>query len=139
MKKLLFLAVVTLFCFTGCYKVLEPTDVKLVLVDKNWMMEKSIYGATGAIVDCNVAKSLSFKSNGTGYYYYPTKCDSTDNDTLKFKWSVTADNKTLNLKEIDGVSFALATIKIVYYDNAKLTLQGPDYHQRYLNGYFEAK
>ncbi len=139
MKKMILVATVVAFYLSGCYKELERSPVKDVLVSKPWKLEKSVFGVVDSIVDCNIAKELLFRADSTGYYYYPTKCDSNDHDTLKFTWWVSKDSRYLYLRKIDGVAPAQSDMKIVYYDNKTLTLQGPDYHDRYLSGYFVAK
>lgn len=133
------LAVVSVMVLSGCYKEEERAKAKEILVTKTWVIEKHFYGVVDSIFDCNIAKQVVFNMDSTGYYYYPTKCAASDNDTLKFKWWVLKDNKSLFLSKIDGVSFAESTMNIVYYDSKTLTIEGPDYKSRYLSGHFRAE
>lgn len=139
MKKLLLLASGALLCFTGCYKEKEKISVPDALVSTVWKIQAHVTAKSlEPGVDCRLAQLLVYNKDSTGYYYFPGKCDSTDADTLHFRWRVSGDSKNLYLTHIGGVASVTAILGISYYDETVLRTRGGAYTPRLLDGYFMA-
>lgn len=143
MKKLLLILSGALLFFASCYKEKERVKASDALAGLGndstvWQIQSHV-NARVDIWDCRVAHELVFYKDSTGYLYYPTPCDSTDNDTLKFRWMTSTDNQNLYLTHINGVPGAVATLGISYYDETTLRTRGGNYPKKFLDGYFVAK
>lgn len=144
MKKLLLVVSGALICFASCYKEKDPLKASDALVGTGstrtvWQIQAHVSGSAEPGVDCSVAQLLVFNKDSTGWYYFPTPCDSGDYDTLRFNWRTSADNKNLYLSYINGNKVSSATMGISYYDLATLRLRGGSYFNRKLDGYFTAQ
>jgi hypothetical protein len=139
MKKLLLLAAVTLVCFTGCYKEKEMLKAYVALTDNTWKIQSHTRGIADSGADCRVANELVFNKDSTGFYFYPTRCDSTDIDTLRFNWQVSTDNKNLYYTYIQGDSLFSTVMGLSYYDRTNIRLRGDAHFKRFLDGNFIAK
>ncbi len=144
MKKLLLILSGALLCFTSCYKEKDPLKASDALVGTGstltvWQIHAHIYGSAEPGVDCSVAQLLVFNKDSTGWYYFPTQCDSGDYDTLKFRWITSADNKNLYMSYINGNKVSSQTLGLSYYDQTTLRMHGGSYFKRKLDGYFMAQ
>src|ERR1043165_8367 len=144
MKKLLLILSGALLCFASCYKEKDPLKASDALVGIGkptiWAIQSHIAGSAEPGVDCRVAQEVLFFKDSTGYFYYPTPCDSTDYDSLSFHWTVSADNKNLYLTNLNGKKSSLVSvIAINYFDETTLRLHGNNYFKRFLDGYFIAR
>ncbi len=138
MKKLLLIMSGGLLFVAGCYRekpVLKASDA---LIGTPWKIQAHIAGSAEPGVDCRVAQELYFFKDSTGFYYYPTPCDSGDIDTLKFRWHTSTDNKNLYLTEVNGVK-VVYVLGISYYDFQTLRMRGNNWHKKFLDGYFMPK
>ncbi len=141
MKKLLLLAVGSLLCFTGCYKEKERQRAFDVLISTKWKIDRHV--AVGQVepgAACGIPFEVVFNADSTGYYYYPTKCEGSDPDTLRFHWKISVDDKDLHYSFINGNPAGNAVVGLSDYstDFGFIRLRSGQYQKRFLDGNFIA-
>lgn len=136
MKKVVLAAVAALvgmYAMSGCYKEKLYPQAEVLVMDTTWVIDKHVSGNIDA---CQVPHLAVFKDDSTGFYYYPSKCDANDVDTLRFHWHFSVEDKNIYLSNINGDPTANVVVGISDYTSNILRLRGGRYRQRYLDGYF---
>jgi hypothetical protein len=136
MKKLVLLATAGI-AMSGCWKEKEDVDTFTTLTGTRWVIASHVaYGPVSPGDKCDVADSLVFMTDSTGYYIYPKPCDSGDASKVTFKFELSYDKRNLYCREIGGLERQGAAIGISEYRYNELRLRGGWFGKRRLDGYF---
>lgn len=136
MKKLMLFAVAAI-AMSGCWKETPDVDPFPVLTGTRWVIGSHIaYGMITPGQKCDIADSLVFTTDSTGYYIYPKPCDSGDASKLAFKWKLSYDKHNLYYSEVGGLPRQGAASGISEYRHGELRLRGGMFGKRKLDGYF---
>ncbi len=138
MKRLMLLAMVAI-AMSGCWKEKEDVDPFTSLTGARWVISYHIaHEMVSPGEYCDLADTLVFMTDSTGYYKFPKPCDSGDATTVTFKWRFSYDKRNLYYGDIGGIPRQGAAINIAEYRYDELRLRGGMFGKRHLDGNFTA-